>query len=197
MSPDSRGISPQVLDRAHEGDRDAQAQVLEAYAGTIHRLLFRILGPADDLEDLVQNVMVHLLTSLPRSRRESSFSTWVGSICVHVARDALRRKKVRSVMTSLDAESPGHEAASAERVDEVVAARENLAHCQEALGTLSDSQRVAFVLRNVEGFSVDEVAKMMGAAKSTTRLRLYYGRKAFAKALAQKGLAAPTEGGDD
>ena len=55
---------------------------------------------------------------------------------------------------------------------------------------------MAFVLRVLDGHSIDEVATMMGAAKSTTRMRLYWGRKVFARALAAEGVELPAALGE-
>jgi RNA polymerase sigma-70 factor (ECF subfamily) len=153
----------------------------------VRRLLYRLVGPGSDLEDLQQVVLMRVLTSLPTWRQEAALSTWVGGICVHVARDHLRRKKVRSVVSHVE---PTDRALMNQHgshdVHQDAETREQLALCQRALEKLSPDQRTAFVLHVVEGYSVDEVAGMMGAARSTTRMRLYYGRKKFAKAMARE-----------
>lgn len=196
MTKDAGGLSPQVLDRAVDGDRNAQAVLLKTYDGYIRRLLHRLMGPSPDLDDLAQTVMIRVLTSLSTVRREGALSTWVGGICVHVARDALRRKKVRTRVLA-EPEAGEDTASAGSRPDDIAGARADLERCWKALDALSESQRTALVLRVFEGHSVDEVAALMGAAKSTTRLRLYYGRKAFAKALTQLGISHPVPGGED
>ncbi|MEK7706173.1 MAG: sigma-70 family RNA polymerase sigma factor, partial [Myxococcota bacterium] len=62
------------------------------------RTLYRLLGPIDDIEDLEQTVLCRLLESLGRFRGDADLGSFVRGICVHVARDHLRRKKVRSVV---------------------------------------------------------------------------------------------------
>ncbi|MBW2523180.1 MAG: RNA polymerase sigma factor [Deltaproteobacteria bacterium] len=176
-----------MLQGAIGGDRAAQQRVLEAIYDYVRRLLYRLVGPGSDLDDLQQVVLMRVLTSLPTWRQESALSTWVGGICVHVARDHLRRKKVRSVVSSVE---PTDRAIIGQQgshdVHREAVAREQLAACHRALEQLSPNQRTAFVLHVVEGYSVDEVAQMMDAARSTTRMRLYYGRKKFAKAMARE-----------
>ena len=183
----SNNLSPEVVQGAIEGDRAAQQQVLEAVYDYVRRLLYRLVGPGSDLEDLQQVVLMRVVTSLPTWRQESALTTWVGGICVHVARDHLRRKKVRSVVSTVE---PTDRAlmnrSGSQDVHREAETREQLAACHQALEQLSPAQRTAFVLHVVEGYSVDEVAQMMEAARSTTRMRLYYGRKKFAKAMARQ-----------
>jgi RNA polymerase sigma-70 factor (ECF subfamily) len=179
-----------VLAHAVAGDRVAQGDLLRANYGFVRRLLHRLVGPSPELDDLQQTVLMRIVTGLHRLREEDSLQTWIGGICVHVARDHIRRRQVRSVMGSLEAEEPGRARAAAGNPVAQLEAREGLARCRRALDDLSPNQRVALTLR-IMGHSVDEIAAMMGSARSTTRLRLYYGRKNFCKAFgAEPGEAA-------
>ena len=170
-----------VLARAVAGDRVAQGEILKANYPYIRRLLHRLIGPTSELDDLQQTVLMRVVTGLPRLREEESLQTWIGGICVHVARDHIRRRQVRAVMGSLEADDPGRARAAAGDPVEQLEAREGLVRCRRALEELSASHRVALTLR-IMGHSVDEIATMMGSARSTTRLRLYYARKAFCRA---------------
>jgi RNA polymerase sigma factor (sigma-70 family) len=179
-----------VLAHAIAGDRVAQGDILKANYQYVRRLLHRLVGPISELDDLQQTVLMRVVTGLPRLREEDSLKTWIGGICVHVARDHIRRRQVRSVMGSLEGEDPGRGRAAAGSPVEQLEAREGLVRCRRALEDLSANHRVALTLR-IMGHSVDEIATMMGSARSTTRLRLYYARKAFCKAFgAEPGDAA-------
>jgi RNA polymerase sigma-70 factor (ECF subfamily) len=154
---------------------------MQEFSGMIRGMLYRLVGPTPELEDLQQTVFLRMLLGLRQVRETHKLSSWVGSICVNVARDHLRRKKVRA----LTEDSSGLEPEGATETfstQSQVEARESLQRCRKCLEKLSVNQRTAFVLR-VLGHSVDEIAEMMNAARSTTRLRLYWARKAFAKAI--------------
>lgn len=179
-----------MLAHAIAGDRVAQGDLLKANYQYIRRLLHRLVGASPELDDLQQTVLMRVVTGLHRLREEDSLQTWIGGICVHVARDHIRRRQVRSVMGSLEAEEHGRARAAGGSPVAQLEAREGLARCRRALEELSANQRVALTLR-IMGHSVDEIATMMGSARSTTRLRLYYGRKAFCRAFgADPGEAA-------
>ena len=189
-----------VLARAIAGDREAQGELLRAYYQYIRRLLYRLVGPTPELEDLQQTVLMRVVTALPRLREEDSLRTFIGGICVHVARDHIRRRQVRAVVGSLESDAEGMPLrVPHEDPTEQLEAREGLARCRRALETLSPNHRVALTLR-ILGYSVDEIAAMMGSARSTTRLRLYYARKAFSRAYGGEPYEAEEaldEGGDE
>jgi RNA polymerase sigma-70 factor (ECF subfamily) len=171
-----------VLARAIAGDRAAQGTVLKENFAYVRRLLHRLVGPSPELDDLQQTVLMRVVTALPTLREAESLTTWIGGICVHVARDHIRRRQVRAVVGSLDEEGLGRGRLRGSDPHERLEAREGLRRCRRALAELSANHRVALTLK-ISGYSVDEIAAMMGSARSTTRLRLYYARKAFSRAL--------------
>jgi RNA polymerase sigma-70 factor (ECF subfamily) len=185
-------LSPETLRHAIAGDRAARQELLKRCHDFIRRTLYRIAGPTQDLDDLTQTVMEKMLVGLDGLRPDSSLPAWVSSICVNAARDHWRRRKTRSIMGGEPEGGMDRLAGETINVHDRSEARDSLRICQSALDQLSLEQRTAFILKVIEGFSVEEVAEIMDSAQSTTRLRLYFGRKAFYKAL-EKGGAVPSE----
>ena len=166
---------------ARTGERSALASLLETHYDFIRRAIYCHVGPCADLDDLQQTVLLRVVSSIKNFRGDSSPAIWIHGICVHVVRDYLRRKVTRRIMQTdpeMDArrspECGTHD--NAERSEDARMAR-------RALARLSVNHRTVLVLRLVYGYSVDEIAVMTTSAKSTTRLRLYYARRAFVKAL--------------
>jgi RNA polymerase sigma-70 factor, ECF subfamily len=178
-------VADAVLRRAAQGDRAAQQQVLSEIYEFVRRTLYRLLlGRAEDLEDLQQAALLRVLTSLSHYRFEAAFKTWVTAICINVFRDHLRRKR-REPQLERGVESDELFAVGAEHGPQRrYEAREALERCARILEAMPINQRTAFVLQAVHGHSIEEIAKLMDSANSTTRLRLYYARKVFRKALA-------------
>lgn len=186
MTEASELVADAVLRRAAQGDRSAQQAVLSEIYEFVRRTLYRLLlGRAEELEDLQQAALLRVLTSLGNYRFEAAFKTWVTAICINVFRDHLRRKRrepllereVEGEQLGLVSGEPGPQ----RRLE----AREALNRCARILEAMPINQRTAFVLQTVHGHSVEEIAQMMASANSTTRLRLYYARKAFRKAAAE------------
>ena len=185
MTHASELVADAVLRRAAQGDRAAQQQVLSEIYEFVRRTLYRLLlGRPEDLEDLQQAALLRVLTSFAHYRFEAAFKTWVTAICINVVRDHLRRKR-REPQLERGVEDGELFAAGAELGPQRrYEAREALNHCARILEAMPINQRTAFVLQAVHGHSIDEIAKLMDSAQSTTRLRLYYARKVFRKALA-------------
>jgi RNA polymerase sigma-70 factor, ECF subfamily len=184
-------VPREVLDRAAAGDRDAVRLVVEASHDLVRGMLVRMMGRGPDVDDCVQTALMRIATGLPGLRAAEAFSTWAGGICVNAARDHFRRRRVREIVVNV-AESDALQSPDAEDGEQRLAARQLLRRCEGLLDQLSPQHRTVFVLRVLFGHSVDEIAAMTRAAKSTTRLRLYYARKKFAK-LAAAFLDAATE----
>jgi RNA polymerase sigma-70 factor (ECF subfamily) len=177
-------VADAVLRKAAQGDRPAQQEVLNEIHDLVRRTLYRLLlGRAEDLEDLQQAVLLRVLTSLASFRFESSFKTWVTAICINVFRDHLRRKQREP---KFDHAIDGDELPARAEPGPLrrLQTGEALNRCAHILEGLPINQRTAFMLQAVHGHSVAEIAAIMGSATSTTRLRLYYARRAFRKALA-------------
>lgn len=172
-------VAEATLRQAAGGDRFAQQEVLHGIYDFVRRTLFRLLlGRAEDLEDLHQAVLLRVLTSLPSFRFEASFATWVTAISINVFRDHLRRRQREpKLQAGIDSDAlPAHsEPGPQQRVE----TRQALNDCARILEGMPERQRTAFVLQAIEGHSVAEIAALMDSAHSTTRLRLYYARKAF------------------
>ena len=182
MTQETSSITPELVDRAARGDRQAQQAVLEAQYAFVRNMLFRLAGPIEDLEDLQQTVLMRILSKLPTFRGESSFKSWVGGICVNEVKNHFRQRRSRArLQSSARIESlPGEIEPNSEHQ---VASNESSRQCQSALAQLSADQRTAVVLKLGYGYSIEEIAQMMGSARSTARLRLYYGRKKFLSAM--------------
>ncbi len=178
-SNDVGGPKDDVLERAKGGDRDAQGALLTEHHDFVRRMLLRLVGPTQDLDDLQQSVFVHVLSSLGSFRGASALRTWIGGICVNVARDYIRRRARNRVWLGGDADELIGATTSGEQPEARVALRQSLA----ALELLSPNQRMAFVMKVVMGYSVAEIAELMGSALSTTRLRLYWARRKFSRAV--------------
>lgn len=148
-------------------------RIVRAEIPRVERLLMRILGPREDLADLVQTVFLELCRALPTFRGESTFSTFVGGITVMVARRAMRPKLwlVRRLTMPNDTAAVGSDP---ERSTETT---ERVRRVQRVLDKLSPDKRIAFALWAFEGLDMQSIADMTGASLSATRSRVFYAQK--------------------
>lgn len=173
-------VPPELVTRATKGDREAQRELLEAIYSFVRRLLYRLVGPVSDLEDLEQSTLTKISMKLSTYDQKHPLQAWVARICVNTVRDEHRRRGARTRLAQQYAPVTDEVAAG---LAEGLESREELNRVYRALEKLSPDQRAVLMLQRMYGHSIDEIADIMGAVSSTTRLRLFYAKRNFAKAL--------------
>lgn len=159
--------------RIRAGSEVELDQLMRSEMPRVERLLLRVLGPRQDLEDLVQTVFLELLRALPGFRGDSSISTFVGGITVRVARRAMRRsafQRFRAVFQGEPEAARGNP--EAQHRDS-----ERLRRVQSALSQLSADKRIAFSLWAFEGLEPAAIAELTQASLSAVRSRIFYAQK--------------------
>ena len=158
---------------ARAGDPAAFRQLFRANVARIHRLVYRLVGPAHDVEDLVQTVFVEGFRSLPAFRGESLFSTWLGRIAVRVTMHSVRRRRAPTLPLDAAGELPS----GAPPPDQTVHERDGLARMDRMLAALKPKRRTAFVLHVLEGHSMEEISAMVGASVAAVKVRVHDARR--------------------
>lgn len=148
------------------------------YAGYVAALAYKILGRDAEVEDVVQDVFLAAVSGLHRLREPAAVKGWLASATVNVASRRLRRRKVFAVFGLDDGpdEEPSAPGASSEQ-------RVLLAQVYLALEALPVNDRVAWVLRHVEGESLDAVAELTGCSLATAKRRISAAQTALDVAL--------------
>jgi RNA polymerase sigma-70 factor (ECF subfamily) len=169
-----------------EGRADAAAAFYDRYADALHSLVFRLLGPDDELEDVVNDVFVRALESLSRLRDPSALRSWLFGIAVYTVRIKIQRRVRQRWLRFM----------APEDVPEVAAMPdgglgEALRDVYAILETLPVDERIAFVLHRVEGLALEEAASACDTSFGTFRRRLARGEsKFFARARHRPALHA-------
>lgn len=157
------------------GDRGAQAAFFERYVVDVERILFRLLGPDTELQDLVQESFLQALSSIGSFRGdEGALGPWLRSVAI---RTALKRVRWRKARWWLGFHPPEDFLDIPASVDPSVQAALKRAH--GVLDRLPPRERVAFVLRFVEGMQLREVASSCGVSLATVKRRLTSARRRF------------------
>ena len=166
---------------ARRGDEDAFRRLVELKRDKVFRVAYHHLGKPEDARQVAQSVFVRLWKNLGRYDDARPFDTWLYQITANAAIDHHRRAKVRSVERPLD------EASAASRSGEdPVEAGEVRRILAELVGLLSEKQRLAFVLREVEGLSTGEVAEALGSTESTVRNHIFQARKVLREEMGRR-----------
>ena len=162
----------QLIERARRGEPSGFRELFRLHLSAVHRLVYRLVGPSADLDDLVQTVFVEGFRSLPTFRGEALFSTWLGRIAVRVTLRSVRRPLLKLIPVE-DTAAPDTRA----RPDEAMVEKEGLARLDALLATLKPKKRIAFVLHVLEGYSLDETAAIVGARPAAVKVRIHDARR--------------------
>lgn len=162
-----------LASRCAGGDRSAQRELYEREKRRVHATLYRVFGHNRYADDLIQDVFLQVFRSLSSFRGESSLATWIDRCAVRVAYAHLSRGKKRGPELELVHDIPSNDP-SAERA---AIARDATRRLYAVLDTLDPKQRLAFVLQEIEGHSVAEVATRMDATIVATKTRVFRARQ--------------------
>jgi len=176
----------QFLERLRRGEAAAFERLVSEYTGDVYALLYRLTADPEEARDLTQETFLRTFQSISRFRGDSNLKTWIYRIAVNQARNRWRwwRRRKRDVTVSLDATDDSHEQPLSARLrnDEAVdpeqetLAKEREGQLREALLGLRQSYREAVILRDVEGFSYEEVADTLQISIGTVKSRISRGR---------------------
>jgi len=155
----------------HQGEHAAFRVLVERYQERIRNLIYSIFHEPGIVDDLSQEVFIKAYEALHQFRFQSSFYTWVYRIAVNKSRDELRKRKVRrwfSLQSLLES--------SDKELGAKIVAEPQDNELQDLLGaalkSLPEKHRIAVVLKDVDGFSYEEIAEIMECEIGTVKSRL-------------------------
>jgi len=168
---------------AQDGDFDAFATLVARHEQRLYALAMRIVRQRQDAEDVVQSTLVSALEGLGKFRGEAAFGTWVRRIATNKALNLLRKRRGLPVVPNdcpdgTDDCLPKPEYLADWRSDlaSTVEQRELRRLLDEGLDDLPESQRIVFVLRDVEGLSTREAARTLEISEANVKVRLMRAR---------------------
>lgn len=175
-----------LIARAKEGDTAAFRQLFVRHRGDVTRIVYRMLGPSADVEDVVQDVFLNVYRSLPSFRGDAKFSTWLYRLATNVTRMHLRRGRSRPRFADVEVPEAPRDSTPPDMPDVQVERAERVRALYRLLDTLSEKKREVLVLHDLEGVPAKEIAEMAGIPVLTVRTRLFYARKELYAALADE-----------
>lgn len=181
VAPYAESYPAALIEGCRRGERAALNQLFESEARYLERVLSRILGGSSDLEDLLQSTLEQAIHAFPSFRGEAAVRTWLTRIAVRTAMRHLKHPSQKR-RVSLELIEGGQSATSNSNPGREADARARLSALTSHLGKLDEKHRTAFVLFQVEGRSMEEVAALMDTNLSTTKSRVMWARrKLFAR----------------
>ncbi len=181
--PDDR----ELVRAAQKGEVVAFEELVRRHQQRVMAVVGGVLRRREDIADVAQQVFLKAYVSIGRFDMRSAFSTWLYKIAVNECWDYLRKKKVRPLsyeadlseeqvrhveqFVSTDSHAGGNPSDRAE-LREIV---------ERLLGELSEEDRVMLVLKEAQGFAVEEIGRMLNLNVNTVKVRLFRARRKLAK----------------
>jgi RNA polymerase sigma-70 factor (ECF subfamily) len=174
-----------LLERARQGELDAFNDLVTCYQDQLFGLIVRMVPDRDQAGDCVQEAFFSAYRNLA-SFRGGSVKSWLHRIAVNAAMDMQRARKRRPSQPYPELEDDSWQPPAGEEADPVHTALTTERHraINDALATITDDQRTAIVLFDVEGYDYQEIADMTGVSLGTVKSRIHRGRLALRDRLA-------------
>jgi RNA polymerase sigma-70 factor (ECF subfamily) len=164
----------EIIERVQAGDQSAFEELVRTYRTQVAGVAFKIVGDYDDAKDITQMVFVKLYHNLRRYDPSKKFTTWLYRIATNASIDFVRKFKKQKF--ELLEENWGVSESPDASPDEELALKMLKEFILKSADRLNPKQRTAFVLRDVEGLDIVEVARIMDMPQATVRWYLHRAR---------------------
>lgn len=173
----SEATDDHLIEQTRQGDRVAFGELIARYQMQVYHFSRRLLGSAEGAQDITQDVFIKAFLALETWQPDAAFPAWLLRIARNACLDVLRAQQ-RYPLLSLDSQAEQLTADSA-NVEEHAIHAQRLETLEQALFELSVEHREILILRDIEGFSYQEIADLLDINTGTVRSRLSRGRAAL------------------
>ena len=184
-----REIDRQLVARAQRGDKRAFELLVEKYQRKLARLLSRFIRDPAEVEDVAQEAFIKAYRALPAFRGDSAFYTWLYRIGINTAKNYLmamgRRAPTSTEVEADQAEGfdEGEQLRDINTPESVLLSKEIAETVNSTIEKLPEELRIAIQLREIEGMSYEDIARVMDCPIGTVRSRIFRAREAIAQQL--------------
>lgn len=175
----------QLIKEAKSGSVEAFEELIKQCQKKVFNIAYKMTGSYDDANELAQEAFIRAYKSINKFKGDSLFSTWIYRITTNVCLDELRKRKNQKVISinedikyndeelkpQIKDESPGPE--------KIYERKEFKSLVKECIESLPPDYKTVIVLRDIEGFSYEEIAKIINCPEGTVKSRINRARKAL------------------
>lgn len=173
--------SDEALLAAHvAGDPHAFTELVHRHRDRLWAVAVRTMGDTGEAEDALQDALISAFRRADQFRGDAQVTTWLHRIVVNACLDRLRRRKARPTSPLPESDAPD---TGLPEADDLIEQRETQLVIAEALAELPEEQRAAILLVDVEGWPIEDAARMLDCPPGTVKSRCSRGRAKLAKRL--------------
>jgi len=185
-----------LVDRCRRGEREAFAQLMRQHEKRIYNYSYRMLGNQEEAEDLTQDIFIAAFRGIKGFRAEAKFSTWLYRIAMNRARNRIKYLSRRNFFSrgnrtddsgqSLPLDDPEGLPSGTPSPEQWAMTKDLANQVQQCLNQMPHLSRQILVLRDVQGFSYEELSEMLALNQGTVKSRLHRARAALQHCLTKK-----------
>ncbi|HKO03507.1 MAG TPA: sigma-70 family RNA polymerase sigma factor [Candidatus Acidoferrales bacterium] len=176
-----RADESDCIRRAQQGDVPAFEELVRIHQKRVLGVVAGILRWSEDIEDIAQQVFLKVYLAIRRFDGRSSFGTWLYKIAVNETYDYLRKKKARKLVYESDLSEEQVEHLDQNLPEEpgrgALERAESRQAVERLLAELAPEERLMIVLKEVEGYSVQEISQAMKMNPNTVKVRMFRARR--------------------
>ena len=167
-----------LIEQFKDGVENAYTELVHKHKEKVRNLVYLTLGDVDYFDDISQDVFISVYHKLKEFRFESKFTTWLYRITVNKCRDYLRKKRVRSIFVEMkDSHYERGVKSNSDNID--------IPHLvRKAIARLPEKLKTPLVLRDIDGFSYQEIADKLECEVGTVKSRIFRARESLKVLLA-------------
>jgi RNA polymerase sigma-70 factor (ECF subfamily) len=174
-----------LVQRAQKGDASAYEDLVRIHQHRVLAVVGGILRGSEDVEDVAQQALAKAYFSIRRFDLRSAFGTWLYKIAVNECWDYLRKKKVRRLVYEADLSeeqvrkldsAPDQQPGNPRIHGDTGRRTEQRQLLERMLGVLEEKDQLMLIMKEVEGFSVEEIGEVLGLNVNTVKVRLFRAR---------------------
>jgi RNA polymerase sigma-70 factor (ECF subfamily) len=193
-------VERQLVRRAQAGDHAAYEELVRTHQPRLLAVIGGILRRNQDVEDIAQQVLVKAYLSLNRFDLRSAFGTWLYKIAVNECWDYFRKKKVRRIvyesdlsddqLRQMEATTP-HTGGAIRDGDDAARRTQSRQLLDRLLDELDETDRSMLIMKEVSGFTVEEIGRVFGLNVNTVKVRMFRARGRVVEAYQRRLSARP------
>jgi RNA polymerase sigma-70 factor (ECF subfamily) len=171
-----------LIQALKRGDPEACAVMVKQYAPRVYAIAIRMTNDPHDAEEVLQETFISACKNIHKFEERSALGTWLHRIATNAALMHLRKRKPHEVSLDEPIEIEDGEDVYREIRDWSYAPEDHALNSEirdileQAIAQLPDTLRTVFVLRDIEGYSTEETARILGISVSATKVRLHRAR---------------------
>lgn len=174
-----------LIEQSKKGDVEAITQLVAKYETKVYTIAYRFFGNHADASDVAQEALIRVYKSINTFRGDSAFLTWLYRVVTNVCKDELRKRSkektvsIEELMENRKGAMMRKESSISKLPEEAVVQREWQQEIQELLNSLSIEHRTVIVMRDIQGFSYEEIANLLQCSLGTVKSRINRARHAL------------------